>query len=591
MANKLQLRRGTAASWTASNPILADGEPGVETDTNKFKLGNGSVAWILLPYAAVTATELTSGLATKASVSNPVPSYATTAAIPATYTGVARVGTDLYVGNGGAAVAVGGDSPHVIRKSHTDIMVGSPIFTVNDKYNMYKPVPAMGIASSEKCMFAFQNLTGLYFSYDGRFWKAADSFSPFSYIGVANPLASDYIACDYGSTYPTIVSMASTSTNTIVSATTPFASKTTTTLPVTTTFYKPVYVSANIALLVPKTVTDTIYLLRITAAANGTNSIVLSTIILPYTSTWQEPTALYYEDGSNTSIALLTDGSHLLKISAANSVTELTGVSGSIINIAATKTTVLVETTTTAFIESYVNIYRSTGALNWKSPIKGYTAYSNYIGNHTVISNSSYFVRIGSTHEDFLNISKDGLQWEFIELFPQGNDQITLREGPFLSEYGFITHPNLGLVLYDFRSGIRTKPVLTGWIAACYGSKLITTGVNIIDIEGNAIPTPMKITTGTASSGLSIALAENCTNHIVTTTGLLASLPITMPPVPYHSQIVTITLMCTVTVFSLTVNAAIAGQTFAISPPTAINTAGTKLSYIYNSADKTWYPC
>lgn len=66
MANKLQLRRGTAASWTASNPILADGEPGVETDTNKFKLGNGSVTWNLLPYAAATATELSNGLATKA---------------------------------------------------------------------------------------------------------------------------------------------------------------------------------------------------------------------------------------------------------------------------------------------------------------------------------------------------------------------------------------------------------------------------------------------------------------------------------------------------------------------------------------------
>ena len=44
--------------------------------------------------------DLTSGLATKADVLNPVPSYANTAAIPAAYTGVARVGADLYVGDG-----------------------------------------------------------------------------------------------------------------------------------------------------------------------------------------------------------------------------------------------------------------------------------------------------------------------------------------------------------------------------------------------------------------------------------------------------------------------------------------------------------
>jgi hypothetical protein len=60
MARKLQLRRGTAAQWTTSNPILAQGEPGFETDTGRFKIGNGSTAWSSLSYqgaagAAVTA--------------------------------------------------------------------------------------------------------------------------------------------------------------------------------------------------------------------------------------------------------------------------------------------------------------------------------------------------------------------------------------------------------------------------------------------------------------------------------------------------------------------------------------------------------
>lgn len=51
MAVKFQLRRDTAANWTANNPILSQGEPGVETDTLKFKLGDGITAWALLDYA------------------------------------------------------------------------------------------------------------------------------------------------------------------------------------------------------------------------------------------------------------------------------------------------------------------------------------------------------------------------------------------------------------------------------------------------------------------------------------------------------------------------------------------------------------
>lgn len=43
-------RGGTAAQWTAANPILAAREVGVETDTGKLKVGNGSTAWTSLAY-------------------------------------------------------------------------------------------------------------------------------------------------------------------------------------------------------------------------------------------------------------------------------------------------------------------------------------------------------------------------------------------------------------------------------------------------------------------------------------------------------------------------------------------------------------
>ena len=49
---RIQVRRGVAADWTSVNPILAAGEMGYETDTNKFKFGNGTGAWSTLAYGA-----------------------------------------------------------------------------------------------------------------------------------------------------------------------------------------------------------------------------------------------------------------------------------------------------------------------------------------------------------------------------------------------------------------------------------------------------------------------------------------------------------------------------------------------------------
>jgi hypothetical protein len=49
---KLQVRRDTAANWTTANATLASGEIGFETDTLKFKIGNGSTAWTSLGYQA-----------------------------------------------------------------------------------------------------------------------------------------------------------------------------------------------------------------------------------------------------------------------------------------------------------------------------------------------------------------------------------------------------------------------------------------------------------------------------------------------------------------------------------------------------------
>jgi hypothetical protein len=52
MATRMQQRRGTAAQWSAANPVLAAGEIGFETDEGRFKIGDGSNPWSDLTYFA-----------------------------------------------------------------------------------------------------------------------------------------------------------------------------------------------------------------------------------------------------------------------------------------------------------------------------------------------------------------------------------------------------------------------------------------------------------------------------------------------------------------------------------------------------------
>ena len=54
MSSIYLFRRKTAANWTSQNPVLMDGELGLETDTGLFKFGNGSTAWNSRPYAGAS---------------------------------------------------------------------------------------------------------------------------------------------------------------------------------------------------------------------------------------------------------------------------------------------------------------------------------------------------------------------------------------------------------------------------------------------------------------------------------------------------------------------------------------------------------
>lgn len=61
MAVQIQLRRGTASAWTTANPTLADGEIGIESDTDQFKIGDGLTAWTNLSYGGLQGTAGTNG--------------------------------------------------------------------------------------------------------------------------------------------------------------------------------------------------------------------------------------------------------------------------------------------------------------------------------------------------------------------------------------------------------------------------------------------------------------------------------------------------------------------------------------------------
>jgi hypothetical protein len=66
MAKTVQHKRGTAGAMAGNNPTLAAGEIGIETDTLRIKIGDGSTSWNSLAYQPL------------------ILSYTTTSSFPAT---------------------------------------------------------------------------------------------------------------------------------------------------------------------------------------------------------------------------------------------------------------------------------------------------------------------------------------------------------------------------------------------------------------------------------------------------------------------------------------------------------------------------
>ena len=96
MAQKIQLRRDTAANWTATNPILSQGEFGVELVTNLTKIGDGVTVWNSLVYAT---SALSTFIGTTAHILSRASAPETLAGLTFTTPNIgAAVGTSLALG-------------------------------------------------------------------------------------------------------------------------------------------------------------------------------------------------------------------------------------------------------------------------------------------------------------------------------------------------------------------------------------------------------------------------------------------------------------------------------------------------------------
>lgn len=101
----IQFRRNTAANATSSNPTLAAGEPGFETDTGKVKIGDGVTQWNSLAYVGDGYQPLDADLTALAALSGTNTIYYRSAAN--TWSSV-TIGANLTF-SAGTLAATGGD--------------------------------------------------------------------------------------------------------------------------------------------------------------------------------------------------------------------------------------------------------------------------------------------------------------------------------------------------------------------------------------------------------------------------------------------------------------------------------------------------
>jgi hypothetical protein len=105
MAVRIQLRRDTAANWTSSNPILRAGEVGIETDTRKLKIGNGTSTWTqITDYVSDEKLNTSTAASTYAPLASPTLTGTPTAPTATAGTNSTQIATTAFVGTAVSAL-------------------------------------------------------------------------------------------------------------------------------------------------------------------------------------------------------------------------------------------------------------------------------------------------------------------------------------------------------------------------------------------------------------------------------------------------------------------------------------------------------
>lgn len=144
----IKLRRDTTANWAAANPVLAVGEPGLNTDTNGIKYGDGVTAWNSLPYAGVVPTATgnlipaTGNTYTLGNVSNP-------------WASLYLSGNTIYLGN------------VVLEASGNALVIDGNVVTPDGGNVTYNQISATGNVNVGGQISVAGNVTGAYFSGNG----------------------------------------------------------------------------------------------------------------------------------------------------------------------------------------------------------------------------------------------------------------------------------------------------------------------------------------------------------------------------------------------------------------------------------------
>ena len=97
MATRMQQRRGTATQWAGADPILNAGEIGFESDTNKFKIGDGVNHWDDLTYFVDvdgTSVKTLSGTANQITASDSSGAYTLSLPSAVTFPGSVTLNAD-----------------------------------------------------------------------------------------------------------------------------------------------------------------------------------------------------------------------------------------------------------------------------------------------------------------------------------------------------------------------------------------------------------------------------------------------------------------------------------------------------------------